>query len=416
LAEEPTISGRSGRQPLARLLTLGFVFLLVEFLDELHYGLQSAALPAIHNDLALTYAQIGLLLGLPKITGTVIEPFLMLLGDSTWRKQLVVGGGIGIILALLMTAGSTNFLVLLLAFIISFPASGAFVSLSQATLMDLNPGRTSQMMARWTVYGSLGNLLGPAMLAAGFAVGLSWRWSYSALALLALGLVIIIWQKKFPPRPQVGDDNELSGTGPTFLELPGWMWRNLRQALSTKTLLRWVFLLEISDLMLDVFISYAALYFADVAGLTPAQTSLVILLIMLAGLIADLILVQILEHFPGRRLVRLTAAISIPLFMAFLLAPWVPAKIALAVLLRFSTTGWYQVMQGEAYAAVPMRSGTVAAINSIAGLFGGLLVWLVGTTANQFGLSMAMWLLLAAPLALVIFVPKSRQKPDNTFD
>ena len=388
--------------------------MLVEFLDELHYGLQSAALPAIHTDLALTYAQIGLLLGLPKIAGTVIEPFLMLLGDSSWRKKLVVGGGIGIIVALLLTASSTSFLTLLLAFIVSFPASGAFVSLSQATLMDLNPGRTSQMMARWTVYGSLGNLLGPAILVAGFAVGLSWRWSYLAVALIALGLVIILWRKKFPPRPQNGEDGEKSGPQLSLSELPGWMWRNLRLAITSRTLLRWVILLEISDLMLDVFISYAALYFADVAGLTPAQTSLVILLLMLAGLLADLILVQILEHFPGRRLVRLTAAVSIPLFIAFLLAPGTLAKVALAILLRFSTTGWYQVMQGEAYAAVPTKSGTVAAINSIAGLLGGLLVWLVGTTANRFGLSMAMWLLLAAPISLVIFVPINQREPDNT--
>ena len=62
--------------------------------------------------------------------------------------------------------------------VIGFPASGAFVSLSQATLMDLNPGREPQMMARWTVSGSLANLIGPLILAGGFALGFGWRWAY----------------------------------------------------------------------------------------------------------------------------------------------------------------------------------------------------------------------------------------------
>jgi len=78
----------------------------------------------------------------------------------------------------------------------------------------------------------------------------------------------------------------------------------------------------------------------------------------------------------------------------------------LMVGVRFSTIGWYQVLQGEAYAAVPGRSGTVMAITSAAGLIGGVIVWIVGIVANQAGLQAAMWLLLAAPVALVIFVPR----------
>ena len=216
--------------------------MLVEFLDELHYGLQSAALPAIHTDLALTYAQIGLLLGLPKIAGTVIEPFLMLLGDSSWRKKLVVGGGIGIIVALLLTASSTSFLTLLLAFIVSFPASGAFVSLSQATLMDLNPGRTSQMMARWTAAGSLGNVLGPLVLAGGLALAMSWRWAFAGLALTAFILTIILLPQSITDRKLIGERTDETHPG----ELRGLL-QNLWGALRNVHLLRWVLLLQLSD-------------------------------------------------------------------------------------------------------------------------------------------------------------------------
>ena len=171
---------------LQGVFRLAVLFLLIEFFDELHYGIQTAALPALRTDLSLSYAQVGALLGVPGVISALIEPILMLLGDTRHRKTLVIGGGLAICLALLLLAGAQTFPVALLALVIAFPASGAFVTLSQATLMDQNPGRQAQMMARWTAAGSLGNLIGPLLLAGGFALGWGWRWAFAGLAGLAL--------------------------------------------------------------------------------------------------------------------------------------------------------------------------------------------------------------------------------------
>lgn len=393
---------------LRRVLSLGLIFLLTEFFDELHYGIQGAALPVIRQDLALTYAQIGLLLGLPKIVGTLIEPFLMLLGDSNLRKKLIVGGGVVIALALLLIASAHSIIPLMIAFVISYPASGAFVTLSQATLMDLNPGREAQMMARWTVYGSLANLIGPALLAVVFALGLSWRLPYLGLAGFALCLALLIWRKPFPKRAAASAAIETEEHAASFKQTPSWMWHNIQHALQGRSLLRWVGLLEIADLMLDVLTSYLALYLADIVGLTPTQTGLALTLLMGTSLVADLALIPLLERFPGRRIVRISAALTIPLYVGFLLAPWIEVKLGLMIGLRLSTIGWYQVLQGEAYAAVPGRSGTVMAITSAAGIIGGALIWFIGISANQFGLPTAMWMLLAAPICLLIFTPRSK--------
>ena len=384
-----------------RILSLALILLFVEFIDELHYGIQTAALPSIRTDLALTYTEIGLLLGLPKIIGILVEPLLMLLGDSAVRKRLVIGGGLAIVAALLLTFGADSFLSLLLAFTIGFPASGAFVTLSQATLMDLNPGREPHMMARWTVYGSIGNLAGPALLAGGFAAGFGWRLPYLGLAVMTLGLVLMLWRQPFPLKLEQASAHALS-----WAKTPRWMWSNLLEALHAKNLLRWVVLLEIADLLMDVFSEYTALYFADAAGLKPIQTGLVMTLLMLASFVSDLLLIPILDRISGRKLVRIAAILAIPVYIAFLTVPNVWAKVILMVGVRFSTIGWYPVLQGEAYAAVPGRSGTVMAITSAAGLIGGILVWIIGIVANQAGLSNAMWLLLVAPLALALFVPR----------
>ncbi len=84
----------------AGLTSLTFLFLLIEFFDELNYGIGNAALPAIRTDLGITYLQVGLLLGLPGILNTFIEPVLMLLGDTRFRKHIMLGGGLAIILSL----------------------------------------------------------------------------------------------------------------------------------------------------------------------------------------------------------------------------------------------------------------------------------------------------------------------------
>lgn len=384
-------------------LPLTWLFLLIEFFDELHYGIEGAVLPALRQDLSLSYAQTGLLLGLPALLGTLIEFVIMLLGDTRLRKGLIVGGGLAIVLATLLLASARSFPAALLAFIVAYPASGAFVTLSQATLMDLNPSREAQMMARWTLFGSVGNLIGPLLVAALFAAGLSWRWNYVYVAALALFLALMVLPRRFPTPRQDVETGAPSSRSELRDLLPD-LWRSIKNL----ALMRWFVLLDLSDLLLDVFVSYSALYFADVVGFTPAQVGLMMSALMGAGLVANVALIPLLEQVDGRRLVRVTAIAAGAAYAAWLLAPWAWAKIVLAIGVRLLTLGWYEVLQGEAYASLPGRSGTVMAINSVMGLLGGALVWFVGWFAEQAGLPAAMWLLLAGPLALILFLPKPK--------
>jgi len=325
----------------------------------------------------------------------------MLLGDTFLRKRLILGGGLGMAFTALIIAGVQSFPVLLLAEMLCFPSSGAFVTLSQATLMDLNPGREPHMMARWSVAGSLANLIGPLLLAGGFALALGWRWAYGLAAILGLALTMLVWKRPFtahePPK-----GTQLPGTLATIKSL----LRNLWEALRNPKLLRWEALLLMSDLLLDVFTGYATLYFVDVVGLSQVHTALVLSLMMLAGLISDVMLIPLLERFNGQKIVRISATLMIPLYAAFLLAPWPVVKIILVFAVKLGSLGWWPVLEGETFATVPGKSGTVKAVSSITGLAAGAMTYIIGLVAEQAGLPVAMWLLLAGPLALSLFVPK----------
>ena len=393
------------------MVSLVSLLLLIEFVDEFNYGIGGAVLPNQRDDLLLQYGQVGLLLGLPHLINTFIEPFLMLLGDTPLRKRLVVGGGILLSFSLLMTATSHSFGWLLGAAILMFPASGAFVTLAQATLMDLHPGRESQMMARWVLSGSLANLAGPLFVAGLFALSYSWRVAFVVLAILVLGLTVWITLVPFPKVPQLDSHPPLNFRATAMAEGKR-IGIGLTSAIKNPALIRWLILLQLSDLMLDIYTSYTALYFRDVVGTSETQTSLLLGLLMGASLLTDILVVFLLERYPGRRIVRLSAGLLTVLYPAWLLVTGLRYKIILALAIKLGTLGWYTILQGEAYAAFPERKGTVLALESTVGLLGSLLPWLVGWLAGRYGLQPAMWLLWLGPVSLLLWMPKAKTNLD----
>ncbi len=242
------------------------IYLLIEFLDEIVFGVGEVALPMMRDDLSLTYTQIGLLLSLPGIIGAFIEPFIGILGDVWKRRVLIVTGGILFTVSLFMTSASQSFFLLLASFILFFPSSGAFVSLSQASLMDAEPTRHEQNMARWTFAGSLGVLSGPLLLGLLVYFGLGWRGTYAVLA--SFSALCLFAALRYLPADRV--------SAPALPSLRGVIdgFRAAFAALKRGDVWRWLLLLEFADLMLDVLFSYLALYFVDVGQATEGQAAL----------------------------------------------------------------------------------------------------------------------------------------------
>lgn len=373
------------------------LYLLIEFLDELVFGVTGAAWPLIRADLGLNYVQIGLALSLPGLVSSFIEPFLGILGDVWKRRALILGGGIFFAVALFLTAISRNFLLLLISFVLFYPSSGAFVSLSQATLMDSAPARHEHNMARWTFAGSLGVVTGPLILSAALALSFGWRGVFFALAGLTLVILLFAWKRLPPSAPH-------HTPLPRFSDILDGLRKSF-SALRRKEVLRWAILLEFSDLLLDVLYGFLALYFVDVAGLAPAQAALAVAVWTGLGLLGDLLLIPLLEKVRGLDYLRIGVIIELVLFPAFLLTPNIWLKMGLLGLLGFFNSGWYAILQARLYAAMPGQSGMVMTIGNVTGLFGKLLPFGIGLAAETFGLGAAMWLLLLGPLALLVGLP-----------
>ncbi|MBI4675213.1 MAG: MFS transporter [Chloroflexi bacterium] len=372
------------------------VLYAIELLDELIYGLFGATLPLLKNDLALNYVQVGLLTTVPGLVSIALEPFIGILGDTRFRRALVRGGILATTFALALVAFGETYAIILGAFCILYVASGAYVNLAQATLMDLDPSRTDHSMARWTLFGSIGVTIAPILVTLVLGLGYGWRGLYLAFAGAAGVYIALVWRIRFDAHDGASEESIA----------PRELLRDLFAAFRNSELWRWVILTELADLMLDKLYEITGLYFHDVVGVDFAQAAFASSLFTVAGLVGNVLLIPALERVHGVRVLRLSSVSVIALYAAFLLVPSVWAKYALLALVSFTTAGWFAILRGRTYAALPGQSGMVVAITAFANLSVLFVPTILGGLADAFGLQAAMWLLILGPVALLVGLPR----------
>jgi FSR family fosmidomycin resistance protein-like MFS transporter len=374
--------------------------LAVEFADELVDGTKSAAMPLIRHDLSLSYVQVGLLVAVPLLLGSLIElPVGVLSGTGRRRHRVILAGGAVFIAAVLAVALAHSFLALLAALVLFFPASGAFVSLTQSALLDAGPDRRPQLMARWTLAGAAGDVAGPLLVAAVLAGGGDWRLAFVLVA--AAGAVSWL--------AVAATGRTMSGTGAD--DEAADSWPGLRSAVRIAVragALRWLLLLQLSDLLLDVFSAFIALYLVAVVHAAPAVAALGVAVRLGAGLAGDALLIGVLERFSPLPVLRVSAVAAGALFPAFLLVPGLWAKLVALAAVSIATAPWYPVLQAGLFASLPGRSGLAVSLTSAAGLAGGLGPVAVGVLAQHVGLGWAMASLALVPVTLLAALPRRR--------
>jgi FSR family fosmidomycin resistance protein-like MFS transporter len=329
-------------------------------------------------------------LALPGLFGSALDPLIGMAGNSRRRGALVFAGGIAFAVSAALSAAALGFWTLLAALMIGNPATGAFVSLAQATLMDRDPAARDRNMARWTLAGSVGYAAGPVLIAGGVALGLGWRGVLLGLAVAALPLALAARRIARPPAATP----------------PARPLRAFLAALRDRDVLRWLALLEAADLLLDVFHGFLALYFVDVVGVGPVEGALAVAVWTGAGLAGDAALLTVLRRVSGLRYLRATALCALGAYPAFLGVPSLPAKLVLLAVLGLLNSGWYALPKAGLYSALPDESGTAVAVAGIGGLAGACVPAALGFVAEGVGLGPTMWLLLIAPAALFVGVPR----------
>ncbi len=318
---------------------------------------------------------------------------LGILADRRRRRGLILGGGLVFAATTFAVGVAPGFAAMLAVTALAYPASGAFVGLSQATLMDDAPDDRERMMAGWTLVGSVGVVIAPLAVAASLALGASWRPTFLVLGLVVAASLLAV--RRLPP----------SGGSETAEGLVSAI-RGLAALLRRADVLRWLALLQATDLMLDVLHGFLALYLVDIAHVSPTRAALGVATWTGGGLVGDALLLVILRRVSGTAYLRLSAVLVGVTYPIFLLAPSFAVKLVALAVLGLLNAGWYAIPKARLYETVDGRSGAVFALGTVAGTAGGMLPLLIGLVAGAAGLGVALWIPLVAPVALLVWLPR----------
>jgi MFS transporter, FSR family, fosmidomycin resistance protein len=314
------------------------------------------------------------------------------MGDTSRRRLVMVIGGVAFTTSAAVTAAAGDFSLLLAALVLGNPASGAFVSLAQATLMDSDPRERVRNMARWTLAGSFGYVGGPVLLVLAVYLGIGWRGAIAVLAAAALPLAI--------------GASRFSSPRARSVQPVGRAVREALAAIRRREIVRLLLILEAADLLVDGFHGFVALYLVYGAGQTASLAALGVGVWTGAGLVGDWLLLPLLRRATGARVIRVTALLSLGAYPAFLLVPGLSPKLALLVALGLLNSGWYAIPKAWLYDALPDRSGAAVAVGGLGGLVAALVPLALGLLAGAAGIAATMWVLLLAPVALLALTPR----------
>jgi FSR family fosmidomycin resistance protein-like MFS transporter len=347
----------------------------------------------------------------PLLVGGLLElPLGVLAGQGRRRRLVVLGGGVIFVLTLLGVAFAHSFAALLCAFVVFYPASGAFVSLTQAEIMDVWPDRQAQVMVRWELAGSIGAVAGPLLLTAVLASGGGWRDGYLVLA----GLAAASWLGSCLRGPVIPVAQTAAADGGQTQggETASRPWRaragEVIAALRDWGTLRWLVLLQVADLLVDVFTGFLALYLVEVVHLRPALAALAIAVRLGAALAGDAAVVLVLERAGDLAVLRTSAVAAALLYPGFLLVPGTVPKLVILAVLSAATAPWYPLLQARLYGSLPGRSSVAVTLSTAAGMAGGLGPLAVGLLANGFGLPWALAGLTVVPVAVLALSATAR--------
>jgi MFS family permease len=425
LVTERVVGAAAGQEPTrtARRLFPWVVFALTFGLllsDYMSRQVLSSVFPFLKLEWALTDTQLGALTSVVALTVGLLAVPLSLLGDRWGRVKSIVLMATIWSLATAGCAIAANYEQLMLARILIGVGEAAYGSVGLAVVLAVFPVyRRAALTGAFMAGGSFGSVLGVA-LGGALAVQFGWRWSFGAMAILGLVLVVLyrlfISDKKLDAHhvddAEVGEPVVKKGER-----------AKLRSLFSTPAV---IFAYVGSGLQLFIagsLFAWLPSYLGRAYGLAPdkaAGIAAVAILFMglgmiICGWITDRLTRRVAIH-------KWTSAIVFSLISlvflggAFLLGPGGLQLLLLSVGIFFAagTTGAAGAMVSnlthESIRATAF--GTLTLANNLLGLAAGPLV--TGILADRFGLETAMQIVpLAAIGALVFLVLGRRAYPSS---
>lgn len=350
--------------------------LLARLADESAIFLPFGSLESFRADLGLTYAQAGTVLA-AIAPGAVIGGVFSAAADRYSRRVIAAGGAFGFALSLALFAGGRSFSILLLAGLVMGTASTAMVDGAEVALVDLAGDDLRRYLARSNLLATIGDLIGPVLVAGTLFVGLSWRAAFVVGAgLMALYALALAGAPLPAPAPAAdGDGEEARPRFVTVLRDPA------------------VWLLGLIGLLMVPFdeplVGFTVALLEQERGASAGVASVVAFIGITGGVLAFTVLARRFEDVDDHRL--LLGSVAAMTAGAVVIAV-VPVLAVVAVAGLVSAIGLSLAWLAVQHRSLSLRPGQVGATNAVLGAVesaGAVLPVAIGAIADQAGLGWA---------------------------
>jgi MFS transporter, FSR family, fosmidomycin resistance protein len=367
----------------------------VDFCDEFVAGLSPAGAGVLRDSLHASVTELTLaMLTLPQVACWIAEVPLVLWASRKPRAR-VIAAALGVMaLAAVGAACSTNLVLLAMSTATLALASTVGCAIAQAALMDAAPQDRERGMARWVFGGTLGDLLGPALLGVFGATLFGWRATWLAAAVV-LSLAAFALSRVELPAAAFHDD-DTRGVSADVQRVGA-----LRAALENPKLLLWEFGSTLCNLLDETFVALATLWTVAHFRSEPRAVAIVLAACTLGALAGLFVMQRALNRISPRALLVASCVGSCASFFAWLGSDSLFAATITMFVLGGCIAFHYPLAQAQAYRAAGSRSDAVAAFGAILGAFDFAYPIALGLIADRFGLEYALIALLLQPLGIL---------------
>jgi predicted MFS family arabinose efflux permease len=391
--------------PALRRAPYGLVaaLMLVRFADEWTTFLPAGALEPIRHDLGLTYAEVsGVLVALS--AGGLVGTFFVIAADYVSRRVLASLGAATYGLAMIAFGVGHSLPVLLAAAFAWGAASDAFVHASEVALVDLAEDALAKTLARMNAWAAVGDLLGPATLAAAALLGFGWRGAFLGGGAAMLGYAAWLAAHRFPPpHPPKGSAQPFAG-----------VWKDIWAIAGDREVLLLAAVLGLFSLLDEPLDGFMIAYFERVRGLTPALASAPVVALLVGGMIGFAAFVRLTGARSPRTIILACAALMAATLPVAIYAPNMPLQLAAALADGMAGAVLYTTLESVLLALRPGQAGATSAVVSTVGMAGMAVPALVGALADARGLGAGLALYAAVPpivLMLAAWWRRGRRRP-----
>ena len=368
--------------------------------DEAAVFLPFGTLESFRADLGLTYTQAGTVLA-AIAPGALVGGVFTAAADRYSRRVIATGGAFGFALSLAMFGLGGSFAVLAAAAFVMGMASTAMVDGVEVALVDMAGDDLRRLLARTNLLATVGDLLGPALIAGTVVVGLSWRVAFGVGAVL-MGLYgFALAASPLPPPVRGGDhaseEDDEDGEGPRAPRLAGVLRDPAVWALGLIGLLMVPF-----D---EPLVGFTIALLEQDRGATAAAATLVAFVGIAGGVLAFTVLARRFEGVADDRL--LAGAVTAMVAGAVTIAA-VPLLAVVALAALVTSVGLNLAWLATQHRSLTLRPGQVGTTTAVMGMIESTGMWIpmaIGVVADRAGLTAAVGcfgLLGALMLALVM--------------